>query len=212
MVPEKYRLAAIGRFLLEAFERLRPAIKTWDASTAAQLEREATVEIAQMQQQLTELGVDDPVYWQKVSEAVHKVIVPRYLALAAEENEKAAADYGLWRGGDLVARATFAAVGLVLGGAAVAIPWIPVTEKWVPWLLFVGGPFLPDAYYWWYHRRYSKKLEALISELSQAAESLEIYRPLSEVQRTLMGVEDGPATSGPTAANDAMSPRNRSGA
>ena len=211
MVPEKYRLPAVGRFLLEAFERLRPALKTWDASTAAQLEREAATELAQMRQQLTELGVDDPVYWDKVAAAVNKVVIPRYLALARDENEQAGRDYGMWRGGDLIARGTFAAAGLVLGAAAVAIPWIPVTEKWVPWLLFVGGPFLPDAYAWWYRRRYTKKLEALIAELAQAGESLETYRPLSEVQRTLLGAEDGPATS-EAAANDVPSPRNRSGA
>lgn len=209
MVPEKYRLPAVGRHLLEAFERLRPALKSWDGATEAQLVREADVEIAQMQRQCTELGVDDPPYWLKVSQAVQKIIVPRYIALARDENAQAARDYGMWRGGDLVARGTFAVVGLVLGAAVVAIPWIPVTEKWVPWLLFVGGPFLPDAYGWWYRRRYQKKLEGLIAELHRAAESLERYRPLSEVQRTLVG-PDAPEAS--DAAPDLAGTRDRSGA
>jgi hypothetical protein len=190
MVPEKYRLAAVGRYLVEAFERRRPAIKAWDAATEETLRAEADAAIAQMQQQLHEMGMDDPTYWVKVGESVRKVVIPRYMAMAREENERAGKDYGLWRGGDIVARATFAGVGLVLGAAAVAIPWIPVTEKWVPWLLFVGGPFVPDAYFWWYHRRYQKKIERLLGELAQAGESLETYRPLSEVQRTLEGPAD----------------------
>ena len=187
MVPEKFRLAAIGRYLLEAFERRRPAVASWDAKAEESLRAEAAAELKQMEQQLHEMEMDDPPYWRKVADAIDKVVIPRYLALAKEENARAANDYGLWRGGDIVARATFAAVGLVLGAAAVAIPWIPVQEKWVPWLLFVGGPFVPDAYYWWYHRRYQKKLELLLGELARAGDSIEIYRPLSEMQRTLAG-------------------------
>ena len=140
MVPDKYKLAAVGKYLMGAFERKRPAIAKWDEATAAQLRAEAEAEIEQMQRQLGEMGMQDPSYWDKVRKAVREVIVPRWMALAREENERAAKDYGLWRGGDLVARAAFAAAGLVLGAAAVAIPWIPVQEKWIPWLFFVGGP------------------------------------------------------------------------
>ena len=209
MVPEKYRLAAIGRYLLEAFERRRPAIATWDAQAEESLRAEAAAALAQMQQQLHEMEMDDPAYWEKVADAVTKVVIPRYLTLAKEENARAARDYGLWRGGDIVARATFAAVGLVLGAAAVAIPWIPVTEKWVPWLLFVGGPFVPDAYFWWYHRRYQKKLERLLGELARAGDSIEIYRPLSEVQRTLAGGIDDPSEQHGSQHHQPRVPENR---
>ncbi len=187
MVPEKYRLAAIGRHLLAAFERRRPAIARFDAEAIASLSAESEAALTQMEAQLHEMEMNDPPYWAKVRHAMENVVIPRYVALAREENVRAADDYGLWRGGDIVARATFAGVGLFLGGLAVAIPWIPVTEKWVPWLLFVGGPFVPDAYFWWYQRRYRKKLDRLIAELQQAGESIETYRPLSEVQRTLAG-------------------------
>jgi hypothetical protein len=195
MVPERYTLAAVGRFLLEAFERKRPATADYDEKALAELAAEASAELARMQQQARELGLDDPPYWQRVAEAVRTVVVPRYVALAGEENALARKEYGLWRGGDLIARGAFAGVGLVLGALAVAIPWIPVTEKWVPWALFVAGPFLPDAYFWWYRRRYRRKLEALLAELSQAGRSLEEYRPLSEMQRALQGSAEAPATA-----------------
>src|SRR5437868_2029077 len=133
MVPGKFTLAAIGRYLLEAFERRRPAIATWDAQAEESLRADAKAALAEMQKQLHEMEMDDPPYWEKVADAVNKIVIPRYVALARAENARAARDYGMWRGGDIVARATFAAAGLVLGAAAVAIPWIPVTEKWVPW-------------------------------------------------------------------------------
>ena len=196
MVPEKYTLAAIGRHLIEAFERRRPAIETWGEATEESLRAEAAAELAQMQRQLGEMGMQDPGYWERAEGFVRAVIIPRYVAIAREENELAARDYGLWRGGDIIARGAFAAAGLVLGAAAVAIPWIPVTEKWIPWALFVGGPFLPDVYFWWYRRRHRRRLERLLGELAQASESLEKYRPLSEVQRAL-GLAEAPPASVP---------------
>lgn len=214
MVPEKYRLENIGRFLLEAFERRRPALEAWTPAVGQELRAEAERELLQMERQCVELGVDDPPYWLRARGALDAVLLPRYAALAREELALSKRDYGLWRGGDLVARLAFAGVGLVLGGLAVAIPWIPVTEKWVPWALFVAGPFLPDAYFWWYRRRYRKRLEALVEDLARAGDSLDTYRPLSELQRALgepgsfeSGLDQAPpALDGATRAEDEPAP------
>jgi hypothetical protein len=185
MVPEKYSLAAIAQHLLSVFEVRRPGIARWDAETVERLRREADSALRQMEQQSTELGVDDPPHWERARAVVQDVLLPRYQRLAEEENVAAGRDYGMWRGGDLVARATFALCGLILGAIVVAVPWIPVYEKWVPWALFVLGPFVPDGYSWWYRRRYQKKLEALVADLAREGAALESYRPLSEVQRSL---------------------------
>jgi hypothetical protein len=134
---------------------------------------------------------------------VQDALLPRYARLAEAENAAAAREYGMWRGGDLVARASFALCGLVLGAIAVAVPWIPVQEKWVPWALFVLGPFLPDAYAWWYRRQHRKRLEALVGDLAREGATLEAYRPLSEVQQSLGFGADGaqlPATDAPAPA------------
>ena len=37
MVPEKYRLAAVGRFLLDQFELRRPGIREWTPQIEASL-------------------------------------------------------------------------------------------------------------------------------------------------------------------------------
>ena len=185
MVPGKYRLENVGRFLIESFERRRPALQAWTPAVEDQLRAEGEAELVQMERQCRELGIDDPEYWLKARGALQAVLLPRYAALAREEIALSKNDYGLWRGGDLIARAAFAIVGLVLGALAVEIPWIPVSEKWVPWALFIAGPFLPDVYFWWYRRRHQKKIDALVRDLARAGNSMESYRPLSELQRTL---------------------------
>ena len=185
MVPEKYGLAAVAQHLLALFEVRRPGIARWDAEAEAFLSREADEALGQMERQCRELGVDDPPHWQRARAVAREVLIPRYARVAQIENAAAARDYGMWRGGDLIARGTFALSGLVLGALMVWIPWIPIYEKWFPWALFVLGPFLPDAYAWWYRRAYRKKLEALVADLAREGASLEAYRPLSEVQRSL---------------------------
>jgi cytochrome P450 len=185
MVPEKYRLAAVGRFLLQQFELRRPGIRDWTPQIAASLRQQAETEISQMERQLHELEIDDPQYWQRVRRVVDDILLPRYLKSAAEENAQAARDYGIWRGGDLIARATFAAAGFILGIIAVEIPYIPIEAKWFPAVLLMAGPLVPDVATWWYRRRYRKKLDELVRDLGKASETLDTYRPLSELTQSL---------------------------
>lgn len=185
MVPQKYSLAAVAQHLLALFEVRRPGIARWDEKALERLRREADSALQQMEKQCRELGMDDPQHWDRARAVVRDALLPRYAQLAQAENAGAAREYGMWRGGDLVARGAFALVGLVLGVIVLALPWIPVYEKWLPWALFVLGPFVPDAYSWWYRRRYRKRLEALVADLAREGATLEEYRPLSEVQHSL---------------------------
>ena len=185
MVPEKYRLAAVGRFLLEQFELRRPGIRQWTPQIESSLRQQAETELQQMERQCRELGLDDPQYWQRVRRALDEILVPRYAKRATDEIALQKRDYGVWRGGDLVARATFAAAGFILGIIAVEIPYIPIEAKWFPALLLVAGPFFPDLVTWWYRRRYARKLEELVRDLAKASETLETYRPLSELTQSL---------------------------
>ena len=197
MVPEKHRLAAVGKFLLEAFERRRPGLTAWTPEVERELLVEAEGSLQEMERQCRELGIDDPVHWKKARGAIAAVLIPRYAALAKEEIELVRAEYHLWRGGDLVARLAFAGAGLVLGVLAVEIPWIPVTEKWVPWVLFLAGPLLPDAQLWFFKKRHQRRLQALVDDLAKADLSLDTYRPLSELQRALGEPVEAPAASQP---------------
>jgi hypothetical protein len=202
MVPEKYRLAAVGRFLLEAFERRRPGLTAWTPQVEDSLRTEAEGALVEMEKQCKEVGVDDPAYWQKARDAVETVILPRYAQLARTELKLAAQGYHLWRGGDLVARAAFGGAGLVLGALAVAIPWIPVTEKWVPWALFVAGPLLPDAQLWYFRWRHRRRLQAVVDDLAAADRAVDTYRPLAELERVMGGASAEPLAAPPLGSGE----------
>ena len=185
MVPEKYRLAAVGQYLIEQFELRRPGLRQWTQETEDSFREQAEGELLLMQKQLRELGMDDAQYWQRVRRALDQILLPRYGALATGEIALAARDYGIWRGGDLVARATFAVAGFVLGIVCVEVPYIPIQARWFPALLLVMGPLFPDAVMWLHRRRWQRKLDSLVGDLGRASETLETYRPLSELTRAL---------------------------
>jgi hypothetical protein len=185
MVPSKYQLAEVGSFLLEQFEIRRPGITQWTPKVEAQLRQAAEGELQQMERQCRELGVDDPQYWQRVRRALDEILLPRYGKLVTAEIELQKRDYGIWRGGDLVARGTFAVAGFILGIIAVEVPYIPIEAKWFPALLLVAGPMFPEVVQFWYRRRFARKLRALVRDLGKAGATLDTYRPLSELTRSL---------------------------
>jgi hypothetical protein len=187
MVSDKYSLAAVGRYLIDSFERRRPSLREWSREVDAALRHEAEDEIAQMERQCIELGVSDPKYWQRVRAAAEDILIPRYAKLAQDEIALANREYGF-----------------LLGVIAFESPYIPIYVRWFPALTLIAGPFFPDAALWWFRRRYQKKLNGLVADLAKAGESLETYRPLSEVQETLRAdLVEGPATgSADEAAHD----------
>ena len=90
MVPEKYRLAAVGRFLLEQFELRRPGIREWSPRAEASLRQEAESELQLMEKQLRELGMEDLHYWQRVRRALDEMThrVPFRDKLRAEHSRR----------------------------------------------------------------------------------------------------------------------------
>src|SRR5712692_4497627 len=185
MVPEKYRLDAVGRFLLEQFELRRPGVREWTPQIEASLREQAEAELVQMEKQLHELEIDDPEYWQRVRRVIDDILLPRYAKAATEELALARRDYGIWRGGDLVARGTFALAGFILGIIAVEVPYIPIYAKWFPAVTMLVGPAFPEIIQGWYRWRYRRRLDELVRDLGKVSETLETYRPLSELTDSL---------------------------
>jgi len=185
MVPEKYRLAAVGRFLLEQFELRRPGVREWTPQIEASFRQQAEAELVQMERQLKEMEIDDPQYWQRVRRVVDDIVLPRYAKVVNDEIALAKRDYGIWRGGDLVARGTFALAGFILGIIAVEVPYIPIEAKWFPAVTLLAGPFFPDLIQGWYRWRYRRKLDELVRDLDAVSGTLETYRPLSELTESM---------------------------
>src|SRR5690349_24023898 len=126
MVPGKYSLAAVGQYLLEQFELRRPGLREWTPEVEQSLRAQAEAEIAQMEKRLHELEIDDTGYWQRVRRVVDDIILPRYAKIVTEQLALEKREYGLWRGGDLVARGVYALGGFILGIIAVEVPYIPI--------------------------------------------------------------------------------------
>ena len=70
-----------------------------------------------------------------------------------------------------------------------------------PALLLVLGPLFPDAVMWLHRRRWRRRLEALVGDLYRASETLETYRPMSELTRAL-GIPSELAEAPPVAARE----------
>ena len=185
MVPERYRLDAVGRFLLEQFELRRPGVREWTPQIEASLRQQAEAELVQMEKRLHELEIDDPEYWQRVRRVIDDILLPRYSKAATEEIALAKREYGIWRGGDLVARGVFALAGFILGIIAVEVPYIPIYEKWFPALLLVAGPMFPEIVTGWYRWRFRRKLREMVRDLGKAGATLDTYRPLSELTQAM---------------------------
>ena len=185
MVPEKYRLAAVGRFLLEQFELRRPGVREWTPQIEASFRQQAEAELVQMERQLKEMEIDNPQYWQRVRRVVDDIVLPRYAKVVNDEIALARRDYGIWRGGDLVARGTFALAGFILGIIAVEVPYIPIEAKWFPAVTLLAGPFFPELIQGWYRWRYRRKLDELVRDLDAVSGTLETYRPLSELTESM---------------------------
>jgi hypothetical protein len=200
MVPEKYRLDAVGRFLLEQFELRRPGVREWTPQIEASLREQAEAELVQMEKQLHELEIDDPSYWQRVRRVIDEILLPRYAKAATEELALAKRDYGIWRGGDLVARGVFALAGFILGIIAVELPYIPIEAKWFPALLLVAGPLFPDAVMGWYRWRFRRKLRQMVRDLAKAGGTLDTYRPLSELTQAMEPRSASSSEASPAAA------------
>jgi len=96
-----------------------------------------------------------------------------WLRLARRFSSLEDRDFGVWRGGDPLARATFVLSGLVIGGLILWAPFIPIWEKWFPFLLAVLGWWLPDVQQAYHRRRYARALGRLAVEVGGAQSRLD---------------------------------------
>ncbi len=174
--PSRYQLAELSAHLVSLLERRRGAFERWDAGTEAALAEEAKRAIDEAEQGFKELA-DDAPYWQRLEQALLTVTLPRYLRLAKEQHALEQRKYDVWRGGDLISRAAYAALGIVTA----AIVWRTAIPDWIeplPLSFFVFGPLIPDLQAWFARRRYAKQLAALVEEMAAEQADARAYQPL----------------------------------
>jgi hypothetical protein len=175
VLPE-FSARAVSMQVIEHLERRRPGIAGHPAAVTAEVKSAlGSVRRAYVDSDLprsyidaleTELVETLPARWDAIADPYTKL-----------ENTK----FALWRGGDVVARLTYVFVGLVLGGLVVEAPFIPIYEKWFPFLLSVLAWWLPDAQVRWQKRRYAKELGQIVAALDRAQPALDQRVTLAEL-------------------------------
>jgi hypothetical protein len=149
--------------VLEHLERRRLAIVHDEALVRAEV-REALVPIKKAYE---EAELPMPYYDALAAEVEETVPVEwRTRALAFTDGEKR--EFGLWRGGDPIARITYVFIGLVIGGLCVELPFIPIWEKWFPFVLAIAGWWVPTAQVAWHRRRYARALGGIALKVASA--------------------------------------------
>lgn len=175
-MTEEFAIDKVAVQVLEHLERRREAIVGNEAATRGELERALEpVRNAYIASQL-------PLTYFAALEAELRASLPAaWRAVAAPFTALEQRGFGRWRGGDLSARLTYVLGGLVVGGLAVWLPFIPVWEKWVPFALAVAGWWLPDAQTAWHRRRYARELGGITVRLAASQRTLEARVPMKDL-------------------------------
>lgn len=108
-------------------------------------------------------GMGSKSYWRDLEKEVLQTVMPQYIAAAAEQNRRERTGYGVFRGGDIAARVLFTLLGLVIGAAILAIPFIPIFERAFVFLLAFGGWFYPDMVRFACEYKHYKLLNRLVT-------------------------------------------------
>ena len=188
MYPERFSFSFVAGLLIAAAERCRPGLGPWNDSVREQLRGIFETELAELRSRFLEM-FDDLAYWQRVESAQLSITFPRYAALAEKQTGLEQRDFGLWRGGDLLARGTYAAAGLLLGIFMVKATFIPIPQTWDFFALVMAlcGPFIPDVQVWLHQRRFRRGVRSILEHMKQAQAQLQLYPPL---ETGLSEVED----------------------
>jgi hypothetical protein len=109
-------------------------------------------------------GMGSKAYWRELEHEVLDTVVPQYIPAAIEQNRKERDLYGIWRGGDPVARFGFALAGLFIGILIIALPFIPAIENVLALAFALGGWFCPDLIRMTHERRHYRLLNRLVTE------------------------------------------------
>jgi len=197
---QRFSLPFLAQVVIAAAERKRPALGAFTPEAEALLRQTFADELAELKRRFLEL-FDDAAYWAKVEQTVMEVCFPRYLAEARRFSELERRDFGAWRGGDLVARLTYALGGFALGVLLVRAPFIPIPRTWdaLIFALAVLAPFLPDAQAWYHRRRYQRRVEAIVEGAREVEEQLRLYPRLTPVEP----LEEPPEDPAPAQADRA---------
>jgi hypothetical protein len=174
----EFTAQAVTRQVLAHLERRRSEIASDDARVRAEVSvalepvrrayRDAELPAAYLAALEREVGDTVPAQWRRIAEPF---------------TELEQRGFRLWRGGDVVARIVYVFVGLAIGGLCVELPFIPIWEKWFPFVLAVAAWWLPDLQVRWLRRRYARALGRIVESVAAAQPALEQHVTTKELMQ-----------------------------
>jgi hypothetical protein len=152
-----------GNVVFVVLEECEHRRRGFEDSVEAQSLRTARARLAKIKAAYDEFG-GSPVYWTALETEVIDTVMPQYISAAEEMNALEQAKFGVWRGGDPLARFVFALAGLTIGGIIIALPFLPIFERLFAFALAAGGFLYPELKRWTHERRHVKVLNRLVAD------------------------------------------------
>ena len=168
MVGPGFSADAMSRELLARLERRRADLAGDAGATGVEIQAGLAEARARYEDEALPAA-----YFDALARELAAGLGERWRRVAAPYAALEGRGFGLWRGGDLVARLAYLFGVLLLGGICVELPFIPIWEKWFPFALAVGGFFLPDAQIRWQRRRYARQLGEIVRDFAALQPRLE---------------------------------------
>jgi hypothetical protein len=175
---EEFSARKVATEVVIALERRREAIAGDPAEVGAEVERA----LAQLREAYRESALPMS-YFAALENEIRQTLPARWRPLAAAFDALERRGFGSWRGGDVYARVVYVFAGLALGGICVALPFIPIWEKWFPFALALAGWWLPDAQASWHRRRYGRELGRIVQAVAERQLVLEARVSLQELSQ-----------------------------
>jgi hypothetical protein len=145
-----------------------------DQELDQQLLATARAKLAKIKAAYSEFG-GSPAYWEALESEVLKTAMPQYMVAAREMNALERDKYGVWRGGDPLARIAFAIGGLLLAWMLIFVPFVRMFEAAFMVAFIATGFFFPDIKRFTHERRHTKLLNRLVADAAAYQQNAKLH-------------------------------------
>jgi hypothetical protein len=194
--PE-YDFGSVVFVVLEECEHRRRGFDDDDAEE--QLLRVARGKLATIKKAYDEFG-GSPAYWSVLENEVLETAMPQYIQAAREMTALERDHFGIWRGGDPLARFAFALGGLFIGSLLIALPFIKIVEAMFAFALAGLGFIYPELKRFTHERRHFRLLNRLVAEATQYQNNAKLHYMTTSEIRESFAIEGGTEASAPADA------------
>jgi hypothetical protein len=167
VLPE-FAAERVAMQVLEHLERQRTTVVADEAAVA----REVDAALAPVEQAYAEAELPAG-YFTALAREVRSLVPAAWREVAQPFTERERKEFGVWRGGDPIARITYVFVALAIGGLCVELPFIPIWEKWFPFVLAIAAFWLPNVQVAWHRRRYARALGDIARKVAETQPRLD---------------------------------------